>query len=525
MPSDYIDIAGQLALDFTNWQAVLRARENPTFTDADEDRLNIMADKLAVVISKGLGSAERPTHLPLGYLVDELAYLSLGYSERERAKDQGITLYSVKSRLKRIKSLLGTRTRPQTVAEGIQQGYIPIRLRTDPSYEPLTWMQQTILSYSAAGWTAAEVGDYYNISSNTVDRHYEDIRYKLGAHNMPSAVRRAFEIGVFKVGEPIDEAAGLGLEARIWTPSAAKELEPLTIKDPRQTELLRIMAEQKTGWISSQMALEAGFYEGVADISRKSEFGRMMQDLAFRLETATGKAQISKKKIRIDGKRTYIYALKEGLLIDIDGGKEIIPAYPEELRKIEIAERVKAGARKPRKRRTKSKPKTTSEAKKPAPVIASKPELSPETTAELVELLELSPLDESLLSNLGARPPDEVLENTSIKNSVDYVGRQNLAHDYKTKLMMALRYGIPSESISLTSISRGGESINLAEICSYIPIYQGLDLESASRVSGLSPLELLQIEFKFISEFKQRFPGLEQLEPKVREAIRQLKKS
>ena len=534
IPTDYADIAGRLVIDLATERQDFAGNERQIFTEIQRDRLGVMADKLIVITTKGLVNSETEMDFPLGYIVDELVYLSQGYSERERASIQNIRVNNVKSRLVRVKKVLGARTRPEAVALGIQRGFIPIQVEEDPDFKRLSWMENRVLSYSADGWTTTQIGEYYDISPNTVDRYYEEIRAKLGVSNMPHAVRRAFEFGIFKVGDSIRETNQLDLEMRVTVPGAVNGSGSISVKDHRQIELLRTMVRQKTGWISSEEAMAAGFYEGVSDTGRQFQFGRMMIAISSELETVAGRPMVGKKKVRIDGKRTNIYFLRDEVIVETNGNVQAIPPYPEELMALEIAKRIRLGGQKPKSRQPKSKNKARGAVKgaalKPIPISepiapptpATAEVLLPELASNPTQLEALPPLDKSLLSALTPREPAEILENVAVKNAAESVGRLHLAPDYRTKLVLALRYGIPPKVVCLSTINRRGETIKLQDLEEFIPAYQGVDLESAYIITGLTPMELLQAESRFVEAFRDRFPALQELNPKLREDLHRL---
>jgi DNA-binding CsgD family transcriptional regulator len=531
-PRTFATIAGRISLESEIERRDLVAQENPVFAGQDKDRIITMADTLIVITNQGLLAEEKKTSLPLSYMIGELIYLSKGYSQEQRAAIQDLEPSTVKKRIRRIKVEMGTRTRPQAVAEGIRLGYIPIQVETEPSFDRLSWMEERVLSYSAAGWSSIEIAEHYNISPNTVDRYYEQIRKKLGSHNMPHAVRRAFEVGIFKQGESINEAAELDSEMIVSLPAAKNETEPLVIKDYRQIALLRIMAEQQTGWISTDEALKTGFYANTSDVVRSFQFGRMMLSLSAQLEAAAGRPIVGRKKIRIAGKRTNIYFFNEGLVVGLNAQQQTIPAYPE----------ANIGHKPVLTRKVAPKPKP----KMPKVTLASKPiaqapteqnlaDLTPansslaaeieqeQPVSDFLEPSEVPALDDTFLESLVPRNLEDVLLDPRLKEALRQISSRQLAKDYRTRLLLALRFGVPSATLGLKAIQRLDQSVQIRAIEGYILPYRGLDLKSASQVSSLTPLALLTAERQMIEEFGEKFPVMKTLAAKIESQTKALK--
>lgn len=444
----------------------------------------------------------------------ELSHLSLGYSEEESGQKRGIPKSTVKSRRKDIKAYMGTRTRNDTVAEAIHQGFVHIEV-DDAGIKPLSWMEDRVLAFAASGWTTKEIADYFSLSDNTIDRHYEEIRTKLQAKNMPHAVRRGFEVGIFRVGEPISISKELIEELTVYI--AGPEGTPISVKisDPREIDLLEKMVVVGNGSITARQVIEA---DGSYEEGKAPHVGRTVLTLNQKLEQTAGKPIIVKSRLRIDGNKTHLYRLTSR--IDVKNGKKLV-SIPEFVPPQPL---VKGGrpkvARIPTKKTLKPKPitsrprpqKVDEEPKHEAVVEAPQAK-----TNKIVSRVELPPLNKKLLDSLGSRDPSEVRDNLDIQEASDHIAGQHLFDD-GTKVVLFLRYGL--DMTYPRKINRGGQSISIADIEAFIPKHQGLDVVSASLVCGLSPLVILKTEAGFIAEFKQRFPALEKLETKINDQIK-----
>ncbi len=131
---------------------------------------------------------------------------------------------------------------------------------------------------------------------------------------------------------------------------------------------------------------------------------------------------------------------------------------------------------------------------------------------------QLPELNKEFLTSLKLRHPNEVQDNADIKNAVALLVDRGALTNYGERIVAALRYGVPVEIFKKTPISvpRHGRHVKLADIADFLPPYQGLNVESASLVSGFTPLALLRIESEVLKRFGDKdYPALKALLPVV----------
>jgi DNA-binding CsgD family transcriptional regulator len=68
--------------------------------------------------------------------------------------------------------------------------------RQNNNSNPLTPREQEILKLLAEGHTSRETANILNISTKTADAHRNNIRNKLGIHNLPGLVKYAITTGL-----------------------------------------------------------------------------------------------------------------------------------------------------------------------------------------------------------------------------------------------------------------------------------------------------------------------------------------
>lgn len=441
----------------------------------------------------------------------ELNNLSLGYSEEEAGAKRGVPKTTVKSWRKEIKTFMKTRTRNDTVAQAIQRGLVHIDIDRSRTTKNLSWMEDRVLAFAAAGWTTREIAERFNLSPNTLDRHYEEIRLKLDAKNMPHAVRRAFEVGIFDVGEPIMTSVETAEDASV---SVFGESGRVTVKitDPREIDLLKKMAKIGNGSITARQAIEA---EGLAQPGKMPHVGRTMLSLSEQLEAAAGSPVIVKSRLSIAGKKTHLYRLTSGLTLDIGGKSMTIPEFkpPQKLKGGRPASKVV-----PTKKATNNKVlrpasiKSTLEQttlSKPGIKRNLDPTRAERPTSDIIARENLPAFDSNLAEMLSARDWQEEINCRSVRNAVDYLSRQKVL-DYRTKVVLFLRYGI--EAAAPIQINRSGDIIPTPAVTAAIPSGQGLDLASTSLVCGLTAKAIYKAERDFVAAHQADFPALSGLE-------------
>jgi len=487
--------------------------ERQTSLSKDVTKLIQMA---AVELVPDIREGRAPIHL-----FSELSYLSQGFSEEEAGEARGLTKNAVKTRRRDIKAYMGTRTRNDTVTQAIQRGLVHIE-KDDSDYKALSWMEDRVLAFAAAGWTTSEIAKHFLLSQNTIDRHYEEIRIKLKAKNIPHAVRRGFEVGIFKMGEPISTSSELPQELTIRLNASNNQAISLAIKDPREIDLLRKIAKIGDGSLTAKQAIEA---EGSSDKGKMPHVGRTMLSLAKRLEEAAERPVIVKSYFRINGSRVHIYRLATELCLS-DGKDEItIPEYKHSPLKggRPKSNQVPVKRKPPQKPKAKAtiNPKARPKAKQ-AETTSTSHEATDPIIPDIISHDELPSFNDALLDSLVARDANEVLNNREIKLASMQIHRNN-SHDYRTRIVLLLRYGMPPQNSSL--INRSGKIVKATDIAEYLPPYRGLDVKSASLVCGLTPLAILKSERDFIRSFKREFPALAQLEDKIDTQITDLERS
>ena len=68
-----------------------------------------------------------------------------------------------------------------------------------PPRDALTSKEKELLRLLAYGWTAREAAGEVHLSVRTVERHIENLRFKMHAQNTPHLIARAFAKGALKV--------------------------------------------------------------------------------------------------------------------------------------------------------------------------------------------------------------------------------------------------------------------------------------------------------------------------------------
>lgn len=483
--------------------------KNAESLSTPNDHLLDPVASLGQVVLQHSGETQLGPHWAL-----ELNYMSLGYKESESAAAQGISFLGAKSKRRRAKEALGTRTRYDTIVEAIQDGYVLFEPQKASLYPKLTPIEERISYLLARGWLTPAIAERYDVSVNTVDRHYEEIRIKLEVRNMAHAMRRLFEIGILKVGEEVPDP--VELDNRLTISIDDKEFKPqeVGIVHPGELELLEVIGKINSSSFTSEDILALDFYLGTSIAGRKSAIGDFMARISKKLEDAVGKAVINRQIVKARNSTKYLYTIKTALTIRGLHDSYLIPAFEEQGRTSSYTRK----AREPR-------------IVHPAPAK----ELSPPTTAketeqeaktnipEKIPPERLPDIDEKLLKKLKARDAQEVLENEGIKYAVDCIAMAGLLEAHSQKLLVALRFGAASVyARSGIAVSRGGRYVNLEEIMRYVPLYQGLDVGSTSPIAGLTHYGVLKAEREFIKKFNQQYPALNDLLPSLDSQIQAL---
>ena len=472
-------------------------------------------------------------------LVGELRYSSLGYRVQESAEAQGVTFEAIRSRRKRTKAIFGASTTSETIVKAIQAGYVHIEIGQEIEFQALSPMQMAVLHLVARGMTVENIAKRCELSRHTVNSHYEEIRQRLGAHTISHAMRRAFELGIFKTGEEIVDPEELvdiltgglqiAIEDHIYKPGQ------IGIIHPRQIEALSLMGQLERGFFKSSDLHNLGFLGEAENKTEKTRIlGRAIISIIKKLEAAHGQTVL--KKLNNRGERTYAFLLP--VAIGRTDAMRTIPAFEEEDVE-EHANIVRARLREQAARGgyTSGPKRTSPPAIEKPPIESPAPPHAENSSSSRAESLPLqdSGLDEyqdpsslpdlstEFLANLGVRDPQEVLENGAIKVAVDSVIHQDLLREYRSRVIIPLRYGVRGGVPMM--VRRGEDCIRLEEIMEYVPAYQGLDLSSVSQLVGLPPTVILQVEQEFIDLHKKQYPALGSLESMIRKQMDELRKN
>lgn len=495
-------------------------QETPGSTESEDfkdvlSRANRVAAQFIELAVRDMQSGSEKASMP-PCIFTELNYLSMGMHEDESGVSRGLTKNEVKWRRRKVKSYMGSKSRNQIVADAIQRGLIAIET-ADEETASLSPMEGWILKLAAIGWTSREIGDLYKISFNTIDRHYEDIREKLGAKNMPHAVRRAFELSIFKIGEPIEPPIAQK-EVSIGLSNAQ---ERLRVEDQREIELLTVIAGLDSWLIHSKKIMETEFFRNLDPRPRASIYGRTMRSVARKINACVGEDVVSVRKLRIHGNRTIVYLLNRSLEVSIDGVSYTIPGYGEKDLEGLFPRRSKAESK-----RKATQPKKSAEPK----IEAIESEIPLQEDAETVaaeEVIELPPLDEALLKSLKPRPKTEVLQNHELKLALLEIAKQvHMVNGYRAKMILAIRHGIPATSLPYFSgINRGGENISFDRFGQYIKPFRGLDLKSSELLTGMTRVEILEAELDLLNQHVSKYPALAELKSTLESQLSKLQKA
>lgn len=456
---------------------------------------------------------ERATLAPV--LLTELTYASFGDSVKQSAQAQEITEGGVKNRRKLINKHYGARNIRQAIVEGIQTGDLPIQLKDESDPLHLSPTQHIMLALAVNGYYAEEIAKRCTVSRHTVNSNFEAIRHQLNARNINHAMRRAFELGLFKAGEeivdPIEQQEQKTRDLQVAVGGVALRPSEIGISNLNELELLSLLRNVDVGYFSSKTMADLGFLENAdSETSRYHAFGRAASSVSSKLAQAFGQ-QILEKVGNNGSSRRYI--VKAAVEVGTPGEMNQIAAF----KKNETNKRRGPGIA------SRQMP-TRKPGKKDRPRV-----YGPNASVSENEYLDHSTLPEltrSFLLNLGKRDPQEVLENTPVKIALDALTRQGYLIDHRLRVVTALRYGVSTDlTKSPIMIRRNGSYIPLKEVMPYVPPYQGIDVESASQILGLRPLAILQAERALIDSCKDRYPSLKRLEAGIKRQILALRAS
>lgn len=454
----------------------------------------------------------------------ELSHVAKGCGIQESAEQQGITKDGVKTRRREIKKALRVETLGQAVAYGIQLGYLHVNLESEPCPEKLSPMEEAILQLYARGYKRQDLVQRYRISDHTVSSHYEGIRQKLSARNMNHAVLRAFELGVFKIDEEImdpDEQANqanAGLQLAVG--GMTLKISELGLKHPRELELIQLISQLETGKFNRGSIFKLGFYEDApSENARTHAYGRAVINLANKLHQAYGQPVIEKKGVK--GWREYYFM------------QEVAIGPPDELRLIPVAAETTTFRAKPTPKSNKPAAKKVTKARmsktNPDQTLITPTNVQRQEYDTHLDPATLPELNAEFLQTLAARNPLEVLHNPEVKKSILAIMAAGLPIEYRTRLLVPLRYGVlPDPSRYPLAINRDGKYVKLHQVMQHVPPFQGLDTESVSMITGLTPPHILDTEAAFLRGAADKYPNLKTLLPiiiKQRAAFDKLSKT
>jgi DNA-binding CsgD family transcriptional regulator len=247
-------------------------------------------------------------------LVEELDFLSRGFSTHGR-EEYGVSFEAVRTRRKIAKRKIGARTMHHAVVMAIQEGYISINESSEEADVKLTPMENAVIRLAALGWSSDEIANNYKIHPDTVRRHYEHTRAKLDVRNLSHAMRRIFEVGILKVGEPISYPREIN-EAEInmlhlGLGDNVASVKELGIMHPHELEILSLLPGLKSGFFTRADMYKLGFYEDAhTPRARALAYGRAIASVSRKLEKI-----YSEPIIENIGRRNRRYAIRKPLRV------------------------------------------------------------------------------------------------------------------------------------------------------------------------------------------------------------------
>jgi DNA-binding NarL/FixJ family response regulator len=82
------------------------------------------------------------------------------------------------------------------VLKHLKQPGLPVQCAATDRENPLTSRETEVLTHIARGMSNAEIGDYLNVTINTVRAHTKNIFRKLSVHSRAAAIYRALDDGI-----------------------------------------------------------------------------------------------------------------------------------------------------------------------------------------------------------------------------------------------------------------------------------------------------------------------------------------
>ena len=214
------------------------------------------------------------------------------------------------------------------VVLAIQEGYIqvPVDTRGDSDIK-MTPMENAAVRLAALGWSSDEIADNYQKSPDTVRRYYEDAREKFGVKTLSHLMRKAFEYGIFKVGEPIDypkdiTEAELNL-LQIHLSDSLSSAKELGLTHPHELEVLSLLPDLGKGVFVRSDMYKLGFYqEAPSPSARAQAYGRAIASVSRKLETIFGQPIIQNV-----GRKNRVYAIRQPLSVGQPDGLRPTPTF------------------------------------------------------------------------------------------------------------------------------------------------------------------------------------------------------
>lgn len=433
-----------------------------------------------------------------------------GARDRQIADEEGVSKRIVNDRKNTARNLLGARTIPQAVVEAIMSGLIGFEAGTG---EPplLTPLESRILQGYALGRTSQELASMYGLDNNTVTSRQDGLREKLGAKNQVHAMKRAFELGVFKkeagITDPeiFDQSVLMKIDGLVFDYRAAG------IKHPDHIEMLVALTQLDKPIFSFDEIKETDFYMAAQERGRRIVFGKAMNSFMVHSKNVLAEEVVERQELK---KRGTKYALRKPISVVIGEEEWQLPYTDEPIRPPRVV--------KPHSARPKPKPKPRVKPKdkkiiKPKMKVEAPEEVKyseiPETVDERTELPTYTLSEEEIpsiqdaLDSLNRRKRTDT--ETAVRQAMHQISVDNFL-SYNEKLVAALRYGVSFSTLGLGIIRRtNGEVVDVGNINAKLPVDNvGLKLESVAAISGLSPYGVLDLEEALLSRNIKNYPIL-----------------
>lgn len=261
------------------------------------------------------GLAEAVRRKPLTpVLIEELDFLSRGFSIQERGA-YGVGFEAARSRRKIAKRNLGAKSMHHAVVMAIQEGHISIEASLDSPDFQLTAMENAAIRLAALGWSSDQIAENYRKSPDTVRRYYEDAREKFGVKTLSHLMRRAFENGMFEIGEPIEYPKDINQAEwnllQIQLGESTETAKDLGLTHPHELEVLSLLPDLQAGVFVRSDMYKLGFYEDAYTPSARAQaYGRAIASISRKLEKIYGEPIIENV-----GQKNRVYAIRQSLLL------------------------------------------------------------------------------------------------------------------------------------------------------------------------------------------------------------------